>query len=208
VKREVFQPPTSKTRKREPRRAAKSAKLLTREQRVQEAVKIINEHRRDHGSGGSCGDSVANMLDWLEWMGVGQATLRYNSSNETKRVAAWLHRGKILLKNLHGWPYGFESFREEVMRWAAVYVKLERPPQWEQLTTKTTAYKKRFAAEAALHLCDKFGVELTTTRRRSAFCRLAAVLYGDKDADLQKHCLKVIEPNYKTFLAREAPNRE
>jgi hypothetical protein len=95
---------------------------------VQEAVKIINEHRRDHGSGGSCGDSVANMLDWLEWMGVGQATLRYNSSNETKRVAAWLHRGKILLKNLHGWPYGFESFREEVMRWAAVYVKLERPP--------------------------------------------------------------------------------
>jgi hypothetical protein len=36
----------------------------------------------------------------------------------------------------------------------------------------------------------------------------AAVLYGDKNADLQKHCMKVITPNYRTWLARRvAPNR-
>ena len=55
--------------------------------------------------------------------------------------------------------------------------------------TRTTAYAKLLAAEAALHLCDEFRIKPTTTKR-GAFCRLAAVLYGVKDADLQKLCMK------------------
>ncbi len=173
---------------------------------MQEAVKIVDDkHSRDEGSGRSCRDGVANMLDLLEWRHSGWAASHRSSSNEVKRVAAWLRRGKILLENLNQWPFEFESFRNEVTRWEAVYAELERTPKLQRLTPRITAYEKLFAAEAALHLCDEFRIKPTTTKG-GAFCRLAAVLYGDKDADLQKQCSKVLKPDYRTFLARVAPN--
>jgi hypothetical protein len=199
----------STRRKPSARRVAKSAKLLTREQRVQEAVKIIRGCKGIEPD--SCEGSIANILDWLERICPLRAALRRSSSKEAKleekRVLMWLRRGKVLLKNLYQWPAGFESFQYEVTRWAAVYEEGERLSRLPRLGIgRTTAYDKQIAAEAALHLCDEFGVKLTKTKR-SAFCRLAAVLYGDKDADLQKHCMKVVAPNYRTSLTRVAPNR-
>lgn len=193
------------------RHVTKSAVLLTREKRVQGAVKII---RGCKGIGhDSCEDSVANILDWHEYVCSGRSAWRRISSKEAKRkdnrVLAWLRRGKVLLKNLGQWPVGFERFQAEVTRWAAVYEEGERLSRLPRVAgiTRTTAYAKLLAAEAALHLCDEFRIKATTTKR-GAFCRLAAVLYGVKDADLQKLCMKVIEPNYRTWLARrEAPNR-
>jgi hypothetical protein len=90
-----------------------------------------------------------------------------------------------------------------VKRWAVIY-GAER--NWPVGKPKPSAYPKQFAAEAALHLCDEFGVKLTKTKR-GVFCRLAAVLHGDKDADLQKHCMMVVAPNYRTWLAKVAPIR-
>jgi hypothetical protein len=52
---------------------------------------------------------------------------------------------------------------------------------------KPNADEKRLAAEAALQLLKMHGIAPTTTKT-GAFCKLAAVLYGDKDADLQHHC--------------------
>jgi hypothetical protein len=204
VKREVSaqrQPPTPEMRKRAPRQPrAKSAKFLTREERVQEAVKIIRECKGIKPD--SCEGSVVNILDWLEAVCTGSSALRRVSSKETRRadeqVVAWLRRGVILLNNLYLWPVGFEKFRDEVKRWADMYEAERNRPVGKP---KPSAYAKRFAAEAALHLCDEFGVKLTKTKR-GAFCRLAAVLYGDRRADLQKHCAKVIAPNYRTSLAR------
>jgi hypothetical protein len=52
---------------------------------------------------------------------------------------------------------------------------------------KPSAYEKRLAAEAALHLLKMHDIDPTTTKT-GAFCKLAAVLYGDKSDDLQHHC--------------------
>lgn len=195
--------------RREPRLRIKSVHLLRREDRIREAVKIIDDNRRDKGGERcSCKDSIANILDWLEFACTGQRVLRRASSKKTSRadaqVAAWLRKGVILLNSLYLWPPGFENFRDEVRRWATVYEAGERIRPVRKPTP--SAYEKRFAAEAALHLCEEFGIKLTTTKR-GAFCTLAAVLLGDRHADLQKQCAKVLAPNYRTWLARRAPNR-
>jgi hypothetical protein len=52
---------------------------------------------------------------------------------------------------------------------------------------KPDAYEKRLAAEAALGLLKAHDIDPTTTKT-GAFCMLAAALYGDKSADLQRHC--------------------
>jgi hypothetical protein len=56
---------------------------------------------------------------------------------------------------------------------------------------KPDAYEKRLAAEAALHLIKMHDIDPTTTKA-GAFCKLAAVLYGNKTADLQHHCRKAL----------------
>ena len=52
---------------------------------------------------------------------------------------------------------------------------------------KPNAYEKRLAADTALHLLKMHDIVPNTTKT-GAFCKLAAVLYGDKSADLQHHC--------------------
>jgi hypothetical protein len=56
---------------------------------------------------------------------------------------------------------------------------------------KPDAYEKRLAAEAAMHLIKMHDIDPTTTKA-GAFCKLAAVLYGNKTADLQHHCRKTL----------------
>jgi hypothetical protein len=52
---------------------------------------------------------------------------------------------------------------------------------------KPDAYEKRLAASAALYLLKLHKIDPTTTKT-GAFCKLAAVLYGDKTDNLQYHC--------------------
>jgi hypothetical protein len=52
---------------------------------------------------------------------------------------------------------------------------------------KPDAYEKRLAAEAALHLLKSHKIDPATTKT-GAFCKLAAVLYGNQSDDLQHHC--------------------
>jgi hypothetical protein len=56
---------------------------------------------------------------------------------------------------------------------------------------KPDAYEKRLAAGAALHLIKMHDIDPTTTKT-GEFCKLAAVLYGDKTADLQHHCREAL----------------
>ena len=68
---------------------------------------------------------------------------------------------------------------------------------------KPDAYAKRMASLSAMYLCEKFGIALTTTRatirktgektKASVFCRLAAVLYGNENADLQHYCRELVQ---------------
>ena len=52
---------------------------------------------------------------------------------------------------------------------------------------KRDADGKRLAAEAALRVCQLHSIEPMTTKG-GEWCRLAALFYGDKRADLQHHC--------------------
>ena len=89
-------------------------------------------------------------------------------------------------------------------RWARLYEdEEEERRKWVPLTSIQHAEAKRVAAEAALHLCDEFAIKPTTTKD-GAFCALAAVMWGDETADLQKHCIEVLAPGYRTFLARRS----
>jgi hypothetical protein len=56
---------------------------------------------------------------------------------------------------------------------------------------KPSADEKRLAAEAALQLLKTHDIDPTATKA-GAFCKLAAVLYGDRSADLQHHCRAVL----------------
>jgi hypothetical protein len=69
----------------------------------------------------------------------------------------------------------------------------------EQISLKPMpdAYEKELAAIAALHLCKQFGIT-PTGYRYGPFCRLAAVLHGDEDANLQHHCLAELKSKRKS----------
>jgi hypothetical protein len=57
---------------------------------------------------------------------------------------------------------------------------------------KPFADDKRLAAEAALHLLNIHD-QSPTTSKTGAFCKLAAVLHGDRRANLQHHCRAVLK---------------
>ena len=201
------QPPVQHSSTR--RRRIKGASLLVPAKRVREAKKIIEQNRTVAAdANASIEDSIRNMLDWLKWMLSGDPWFRYSGSkedrSEQRRVLNWLRRGAVLLRNLKTWPRGLEGFRADVERWSAGYESRVKAPARK---TKPSANDKLLAAEAAVHLCDEFGVKLSATRT-GTYCRLAAVLYGDKQADLQKHCLRVLRANYSTSLARSVLNRD
>ena len=63
------------------------------------------------------------------------------------------------------------------------------PERADELAAKSarSAYKKRLAAEEALWLSRKYGVDVVTSKE-GAFCTLAALLYGKPQADLRRHC--------------------
>src|SRR5580704_16835784 len=179
---------------------AQPEQLLPRNERIRKAARIIDENRSQKVGG--CTDSIANILDWQDWRCTGMNALRRTESKEARRtnqqVAAWLNKGARLLNRLSSWPLGFENFREDVRRWARLYEdEEEERRKWVPVTSIQHAEAKRVAAEAALHLCDEFA-----TTKDGAFCALAAVIWGDETADLQKHCIEVLAPGYRTSLAR------
>jgi hypothetical protein len=185
---------------------AKPEQLLSRNERIRKAAKIIDENRSQKVGG--CTDGITNMLDWLDWSRTGINALRRAESKEARRtnqqVTDWLNKGVRLLNHLSSWPSGFESFREDVRRWARLYEDEEKERRkWVRLTSIQHAQAKRLATEAALHLCDKFGIQPTTTKK-GAFCALAALMWGDETADLQKHCIAVLAPGYRTSLGRQS----
>ena len=56
-----------KKRRREPRRAAKSASLLSLERRVQEAVKIIGGGRAQRADVEEIVDHMSKQCEWWKW---------------------------------------------------------------------------------------------------------------------------------------------
>jgi hypothetical protein len=92
--------------KKTPTRRRPESKPLSREDRIGEAAKIIDENRCHKGAErGSCNESIANILDWLEFVCTASRALRRTSSGETRdkeaQFAAWLRKGVVLLNGLY-----------------------------------------------------------------------------------------------------------
>jgi hypothetical protein len=176
-------------------------RLLTEDARIRKAVKIIKETRGEQA--GDCTEFIGEKLRWLDTHhALVEITRGIDSAREKKKWAAWLDRGVQLFDSLHSGPPGFEKFHHDAEQW----VQSERRRIWVVPgAPKMTATDKLAAAEAALHLCDRAGIEPATTKaaKGGTFCKLAAVLWGDETADLQKYCQSVLEPGYLMVPPRQ-----
>ena len=110
--------------------------------------------------------------------------MRSRGSKTTKRAIK--QSGAALRKAKLGLP---EDFRlslglDRMIHHLEVYERITQAPE--------TAGALREATLSAGYLCETFGIPLTTTKT-GVFCRLAATLSGDDDADMQHYCRELIQ---------------
>jgi hypothetical protein len=188
------------------RRKSRSERRLTRNQIVDAAVKIIGEARARRNDVQAIVDRMIKACERSE-------RVRSRETKKQKKFAkqycAALRKVIAMTRRAH------TDFR------ALPLVKISAPQlnidnemfdhdhllrhlellhaiseSWEKSKLgipKPDAYQKRLAAGAALHLIRMHDIDPTTTKA-GTFCKLAAVLYGDKTADLQRHCRQALRP--------------
>ena len=182
------------------RRRSTSARRLTRDQIVDAAVKII-------------GEGIARRADvqaTVEKMSKMCERSKRTRSRESKRQKQFAKRYSLALRKVIAMtrtsPTDFRALPSLHISAPQLGIDKERFDHghllrhlkllnaiceiWEKSKLgkpKPDAYEKRLAAEAALHLLKLHKIDPTTTKT-GVFCKLAAVLYGDKSEDLQYHC--------------------
>ena len=177
-----------------------SERRLTRNQIVDAAVKIIGEGRARRADIQAIVEKMSKMCE------RSKRTRLRNSKNQkqfAKQYGAALRKVIAMTRNaptdLRAPPLlqvsvpqlgiDKEVFdHEHLLRHLKLLSAISE--SWEKSKLgrpKPDAYEKRLAAEAALHLLKTHDIDPTTTKT-GAFCKLAAMLYGDKSADLQHHC--------------------
>jgi hypothetical protein len=110
--------------------------------------------------------------------------MRSRGSKPTKRAIKQF--GAALRKATLGLP---EDFRlslgiDRMIDHLEVYERIDQEPE--------TANARREATLSAEYLCETFGIPLTTTKT-GVFCRLAAALSGNDDADMQHYCRELVQ---------------
>ncbi len=117
------------------------------------------------------------------------STFHQNKANRRalERFEAALHRVRIELKKLpDALRYPLQSTHIDSQCEVSMAVCRKHPARHPGKPRRNSAGKK-FAAAQALHLLSKHRLGADTNRRGS-WCKLAAVLYGEKDADLSRYC--------------------
>ena len=203
-------------KKPEARRITKSRPILTLEQRVDEALRIIGK------VGGESDFATMHRMADVNAV-VDQMSRRLELWNQMKPAAAARQKrfaeeyGLALRKVIAFTEKTTPDFRAppSPLHVSANHLGIDQElfdhehllrhlrllhwicECWEKSKwgkSQPSAEDKRLAASGALFLCERFGLPLTTTRktgentRASVFCRLAATLYGDPDANLQPYC--------------------
>jgi hypothetical protein len=182
------------------RRRTTSEKRLTRDQIVDAAVKLIGE------GGARRADVEATVEKMSKMCGLSKRTRSSESKNQkhfAKQYGLALRKVIVMTRNaptdlrapsplpVSAPQLGIDKEwfdHEHLLR----HLKLLHLicEGWEKSKLgkpKPNAYEKRLAAEAALGLLKMHDMDPTTTKA-GIFCKLAAVLYGDKSEDLQYHC--------------------
>ncbi len=182
------------------RRRITSERRLTRNQIVDAAVKIIGEARAQRAEVQAIVEKMSRMCDLAkrtrsrESKNQKQFAKQYGAAlrkliGMTRRAPTDFRALPILTTSAPHLAINNETFDRghllrhlELLNWIC--------ESWEKSKLgkpKPDAYEKRLAAGAALHLIKMHDIDPTTTKT-GEFCKLAAVLYGDKTADLQHHC--------------------
>jgi hypothetical protein len=177
-----------------------SERDLTREQIVKAVVKIIGEGKARLGDVEAKVDQMSKLCEmskrtrWSESKIQKQFAKQYSAALRkvivmTRKTSTDFRAPSPLLVSVQQLSIDNEAFDHdhllrhlELLKWISGIwekSKLGKP--------KPNAYEKRLAAEAALHLLKMHDIDPTTTKT-GAFCKLAAVLYGDKSVHLQHHC--------------------
>jgi hypothetical protein len=81
---------------------------------------------------------------------------------------------------LVGFPF------KELRKWKQVFTKMGETPSGK--IRQLNALRKRLAAAEAYQLLRKYGLKRIEATKGGKFCRLAALLYGDPQADLINQC--------------------
>ncbi len=87
----------------------------------------------------------------------------------------------------------FNQWQKELLVWRERVQAFATYPLGPPKPSATRFVEKHLAAAAAASLLDRIGLRVTVTRHKSTFCRLAAVLYGNKRADLFHQCRAVLK---------------
>ena len=181
-----------------------SERRLTRSQIVDAAAKIVGEDRARHAD-------VEAIVDYMSKLCERSNLTRSRESKTQKQFAkqygAALRKVITMTKNtstdFRPWPgiqYNLKELgidkvvfdHEHFLHHLGLLVWICKKWEKSKLSKpKPSADEKRLAAMAALRLLRTHDIDPTTTKT-GAFCKLAAVLYGDKSADLQHHCRAVL----------------
>lgn len=177
-----------------------SERHLTPEQIVDTAVKIIGKDRARHEDVQAIVDHMSKLCERSERT---QSRESKNQKQFAKQYGAALRKVMAMTRNA---PTDFRVLPR--LQICAPQLGIDKEEfdhghllrhltllnaiceSWEKSKLgkpKPDAYEKRLAAEAALQLLKAHDINPTTTKA-GAFCKLAAVLYGDKSAALQHHC--------------------
>jgi hypothetical protein len=167
---------------RKPRkRALKIIRRLTDKQIVAIAIDIIGKDEGGKIDKAAAGD-IYGALFSLKEEGAALARIRARGSRGStalKQLDAALRKAIIKLPEF---SFVLASTIFNVSHYASLKYPHNQPD----------AFERHAAARAAVSLCQRFEITPTSTRG-GKLCRLAAVLYGDVDADLQYHCIKALK---------------
>lgn len=181
---------------------------------VDQALKILGDGARETDAALTIDYAIRVMPRHKNWKRSGDFGIQTKIQKKAvQRLATKLWQAAIALKDPNlpldvqllfehdsEVDAGFRFSVEDLERTHAVIAAKANKP----LKPPTRADEaKRYAAEEAAQLLVAHGLPLNVTRK-GKFCRLAAVLYGEPDADLFWHCRAVA----KGAKGRPVPGRK
>lgn len=111
------------------------------------------------------------------------------SKKAARRYEKALGRVQVVIKDPHLDRFAREYFQLDEVEQLRSYCRSLAKTKLEQPKPRDGIVKSIAASEAA-SLLERHGLPLKVSRR-SRFCRLAAVLFGDRRANLYHHCAAV-----------------
>ncbi len=210
------------SRDRQVRAAEESARALR--QRVRDIAAIIGRDRIEEIEAAvraveerrSFYQDVKNVKQDLAWpptpVHAAETKIARNLGSAIARLEKQLqvrNRRGVIARASHGYGEEYFAFEQQLKRWRERFEgwggKRGRPGLFPAPGRRSVdQLMKRYAAEVGYALFSGHGLNPTMTPT-SDYCRVAALLFGNKRADLSHQCRTIIESG--AAAARRAQNR-